>query len=158
MRYQFNLLKAVLLAVFCMLILGSCVEKNRYSAEIRIPVIKECKSDLMKTVNSDMFKELVGYEYKDFNYAFASEQFPNLIGYIIIKLKNQNRENPKKYLESIVNGPILDCYPVTTSSINNEKLGAGLKSKIHFIKKLGSKEQYLTISDDGITIYFSKPE
>ncbi|MCW8965431.1 MAG: hypothetical protein OQK82_01900 [Candidatus Pacearchaeota archaeon] len=115
------------------------------------PLIQECKEQVISRFETYWIKNEVEYEIRIFNFDMPMEFYSNLIGYVKVSLIKKDPE-PDRYLKSIINGPMLDCYPRAYSKINLNELPE-LQKSLEFNSKIGDRPSYLRVVDDKLRIY-----
>lgn len=125
-------------------------------AETWIPVTAECKSILENALMGGPLANQTKFEYKSFNHSLASEHYPNLVGALDVWLTREPPDtNPEEYLRSILNGPILRCYPTSSFEVNSNELGPILRSILSHVKSTGAYP-YVVVTDDGVVVYSAR--
>lgn len=120
------------------------------------PLLKECENEITTTFDNGMFSKRIKYEIHQFNYPLPVEFSKNLIGYVTVNLMSSPDNDYDGYLKSIINGPVLNCYPKTAIEIPYTDLGIELKGKLEFNERIGDKSQYLVLKNDALSIVSNK--
>jgi len=135
------------------LFLFGCEANNNSLAEFHLPVIAECEDKLVEFVDHGKFSEYLDGEVVRFTDPLSYSHLPNLVGYMIVHLKNRKTDDPKRDLQMILNNVLLGCYPTTRAYMSSEALGSEALEVLELHKLLGISENYLVLDEKELSIF-----
>ena len=141
--------------IFLLFTLIACSEPSTSTSEYRIPVIKECKRDLIDWVENGKFSKYIEGQFFEFTDSSTYMQYPNLVGYMVIKLKGKTTNKPRDDIGPYITTIILDCYPTTAAIFKKTELGNNVTQLIEeFSKYHGINDIYLVIENDKLRAHY----
>lgn len=123
-------------------------------ASLQFPLFKGCE----RTIKNDFDKnasKIKGFQYSIKKFDITLISHPEIVGYVEMSVDAYGEE----FLKAIANGPILDCYPNSSFSVNiNEpNFSEDLTGNIEFEKRrVPNQNFYPTLKNDELTVFFNE--
>lgn len=148
------MMKYIITLLASLISLSGCDSSSRIYGTVRIPVIEECKSHLVKRLEKDEWKRSINWTIDKFTALLSTEQYPNLSG--VLTINGLTKEfNKKAIMERMINHVLLDCYPTTSTEFNISDMGGEFKKTLSLIRRYEKpKQEYIILKNDKVIMRF----
>ena len=134
------------------LLLSACSHNEEPSAQIHVPLIKECKEKVIDHLENPMWSNYeIKWDITEYGNVLATMHAPQLIGTLTVFSNNATEED----LQGVLNGALFKCYPTSNLVLAKNVLGKTVLAQLDLTDRIDSPEHYyFVLEGEELSIFF----